>query len=157
MSHVEGRRKMKRKSSANGDHDGHNDRSAPDVEATQVPELGDGWTNVEWTILEHTHDHIRNLGEENPEDIDASTLAEAFLKIYETSEYRIKAEEEGKESKEFSKEEVSDRIIALRKTRDRRKSGELPPAKKLGGSADVKSTDMSTRRLSGLLNLAKFW
>jgi hypothetical protein len=101
---------------------------------TQLPELGDGWTNVEWTILEHTHDHIRNLGEENPEDIDTSKLAEAFLEIYETSEYRIKAEEEGKERKEFSKEEVRDRIIALRKTRDRRKSGELPPASKLGSS-----------------------
>jgi len=127
------------------------------VETKHLPELGDGWTNVEWTILEHTHDHIRNLGEENPEDIDASKLAEAFLKIYELSDYRIKAEEEGKERKVFSEEEVRDRIIALRKTRDRRKSGELPPANKLGSPASVKTTDSSGRRLSGFLKLAKFW
>lgn len=118
--------------------------------------MGDGWTNVEWTILEHTHDHIRNLGEETPDTIDPTKLAEAFLKIYETSEYRIKAEQEGKERKEFTKEEVRDRIIALRKTRDRRKSGELPPAGKLASPASVKS-ETDKKRLSGLLNLAKFW
>ena len=156
-SHVEGRRRKKRKSAANGEGNASEDNGVFEVETKQLPELGDGWTNVEWTILEHTHDHIRNLGEENPEDIDASKLAEAFLEIYKTSEYRIKAEEEGKERKEFSKEEVRDRIIALRKTRDRRKSGELPPASKLGSPASVKSTDASGRRLSGFLKLAKFW
>jgi hypothetical protein len=109
--------------------------------------------------LEHTHDHIRSIGEETPENIDATKLAEEFLKIYETSEYRIKAEEEGKEKKEFSKEEVRDRIIALRETRDRRKSGELPPADKLPKSpASGKGGETVTRRLSGLLHLAsKFW
>jgi hypothetical protein len=156
-SHVEGRRRKKRKSAVNGDENVQEDNVVSEVDTTQLPELGDGWTNVEWTILEHTHDHIRNLGEENPEDIDAAKLAEAFLEIYETSEYRIKAEDEGKERKEFSKEEVRDRIIALRKTRDRRKSGELPPARKLDSPASVKSTDTSGRRLSGFLKLAKFW
>jgi hypothetical protein len=84
-------------------------------------------------------------------------LAEAFLKIYETSEFRIKAEEEGKERKEFSKEEVRDRIVALRETRDRRKSGELPPAKVLNSPGNVKREGSTERRLSGLFRLAKFW
>lgn len=84
-------------------------------------------------------------------------LAEAFLKIYETSEFRIKAEQEGKERKEFSKEEVRDRIVALRKTRERRKSGELPPAKLLDSPGKVKPEDNTGRRISGLFRLAKFW
>jgi hypothetical protein len=58
-----------------------------------------------------------------------------------------KAEEEGKEKKEFTVDEVRDRIVALRKIRDRRRSGELPPAKRLDltprgspeGRASVKS------------------
>ena len=128
-----------------------------DQDKNHLPELGDGWTNVEWTILEHTHDHIRNLGEETPESIDATKLAEEFLKIYETSEFRIKAEEEGKERKEFSKGEVRDRIIALRKTRERRKSGELPSAEKLGSPASLKTSEGTNRRLSGFLQFAKFW
>jgi hypothetical protein len=118
------------------------------------PKLGDGWTNVEWTILEHTHDHIRDLGEESPDSVDAMKLAKAFLEIYENSEFRIKAEEQGMEHKEFSKEEVRDRIIALRQTRDRRKSGDLAPAKKLD---DLRDGGKKGPRLSGLLNLAKFW
>jgi hypothetical protein len=84
-------------------------------------------------------------------------LAETFLKIYETSEFRIKAEEEGKERKQFSKEEVRDRIIALRETRERRKSGELPPAKLLNSPGKVKRQDNAERRLSGLFRLPKFW
>jgi len=119
------------------------------------PELGDGWTNVEWTILEHTHDHIRSLGNEEPEKLDPTKLAEEFLKIYEKSEYRKKAEEEGKEKKVFSVEEVRDRIIALRDIRERRKSGELPPAPKLGSPASIKS--QAARRLSDFFNFAKFW
>jgi hypothetical protein len=161
--HVEGRRRKKRKSGAN-DENTTNDKENDSPVSTRhpsheslLPELGDGWTNVEWTILEHTHDHIRSLGGQAPEKIPATELAEAFLKIYETSELKLKAEEEGKERKIFSKEEVRDRIIALRKTRDRRKSGELPPAKKLGSPASIKSQEPANRRLSGLLQLAKFW
>jgi hypothetical protein len=154
---MEGRRRKKRRSDGNNNEPPQDENSFSGDPVTSLPELGDGWTNVEWTILEHTHDHIRNLGEENPEEIDALKLAEAFLKLYETSEYRIKAEEEGKERKQFSKEEVRDRILALRETRDRRKSGELPPAKILGSPANGKGTDKGTRRLSGILQLAKFW
>jgi hypothetical protein len=124
-------------------------------ETSKFPELGDGFTNVEWTILEHTHDHIRSLGNEEPENLDPTKLAEEFLKIYETSEYRKKAEEEGKEQKVFSVEEVRDRIVALREVRERRKSGDLPPAPKLGSPASVKSS--ASRRLSGFFNFAKFW
>jgi hypothetical protein len=121
-----------------------------------LPELGDGWTNVEWTILEHTHDHIRSLGGESPESIDPTTLAEEFLKIYEKSELKKKAEEEGKERKQFTMEEVRDRIVALRKTRDRRKSGELPPAGTVDMSpASVKSTNSLRRQISGFFG--KFW
>lgn len=112
---------------------------------------------MEWTILEHTHDHIRSLGGQAPEKIDATELAEAFLKIYETSELKLQAEKEGKERKEFSKAEVRDRIIALRKTRDRRKSGDLPPAKTLASPASIRSQESTNRRFSGLLQLAKFW
>jgi hypothetical protein len=65
--------------------------------------------------------------------MDTITLAEEFLKIYETSEFKKMAEKEGKSRKQFSKEEVVNRIIALRETRDRRKFGELPPAKRLDG------------------------
>jgi uncharacterized small protein (DUF1192 family) len=124
-------------------------------EPRKFPELGDGFTNVEWTILEHTHDHIRSLGNEEPESLDPTKLAEEFLKIYATSEYRKKAEEEGKERKVFSVGEVRDRIVALREVRERRKSGDLPPAPKLGSPASVKSS--ASRRLSGFLNFAKFW
>ena len=84
-------------------------------------------------------------------------LAQEFLKIYETSEFRIKAEQEGKERKEFTKEEVRDRIVGLRETRDRRKSGELPPAGKLESPVSIKTEETSNRQFSGLLNLAKFW
>lgn len=123
-----------------------------------LPELGDGWTNVEWAILEHTHDHIRSLGDEEPEKIDADKLAEAFLKIYETSELKLKAEEEGMETKGFSKQEVKDRIIALRETRERRKSGELPPAETLDSATSLKpGENLVHRRLSGILSVAKFW
>lgn len=124
-------------------------------ETTTFPELGDGWTNVEWTILEHTHDHIRSRGSDEPEKLDPAKLAEEFLKIYEKSEYRKKAEEEGKEKKEFTVEEVRDRIVALRDIRDRRKSGELPPAPKLGSPASIKST--ASRRLSDLFDFVRFW
>jgi uncharacterized small protein (DUF1192 family) len=124
-------------------------------EPRKFPELGDGFTNVEWTILEHTHDHIRSLGNEEPESLDPTKLAEEFLKIYATSEYRKKAEEEGKERKVFSVGEVRDRIVALREVRERRKSGDLPPAPTLGSPASVKSS--ASRRLSGFLNFAKFW
>jgi len=129
--------------------------AAPVPPEKHLPELGDGWTNVEWTVLEHTHDHIRSLGGQSPESIDATKLAEAFLKIYERSELKLKAEEEGKERKEFTVEEVRDRIIALRKTRDRRKSGELPPAKTLDSPASIKTTESARRRISGFLG--KFW
>lgn len=132
-----------------------NDTEDSPAEAKVVPELGDGWTNVEWTILEHTHDHIRNVGEEDPEKIDPTKLAEAFLKLYETSEFKQKAEQEGKKMKQFTKEEVRDRIVALRKTRDRRRSGELPPAGKLGSPASIKSNGTIGRRLSGLFS--KLW
>jgi hypothetical protein len=154
---VEGRRREKRKSGIADE--GAVDDEKENLELTEdqiTPELGDGWTNIEWTILEYTHDHIRNLGEELPENKDATELAEAFLQIYETSELKLKAEQTGKERKEFSREEVRDRILALRKTRDRRKSGELPPAKKLGSPTNVKSQDPE-RRFSGLLQRAKFW
>lgn len=72
--------------------------------------------------------------------------------------------------KEFTVEEVRDRIVALRKIRDRRRSGELPPAKKLDLSTPVKADNLSSpdvgskssrktgelkRRLSGLLG--RFW
>ena len=154
-SHKDSRRKKRRKSGTADNAEADQDSDHPDI--SSFPELGDGWTNVEWAILEHTHDHIRNLGEENPEKIDAMKLAEAFLKIYETSELKLKAEEEGKERKEFSKEEVKDRIIALRQTRERRKSGELPPARKLGSPASVKSEEKGGRRLSGIFSMAKFW
>jgi hypothetical protein len=120
------------------------------------PDLGDGWTNVEWTILEHTHDHIRNLGNEEPEKLDPTELAQEFLKIYEKSEFRKKAEEEGKEHKVFSVEEVRDRIVALRDIRKRRKSGELPPAPKLHSPASIKS-QTSLRRLSAFFNFTRFW
>ena len=152
--HVEGRRRKKRKSTANENQNGE---ILPSPPGQNIPELGDGWTNVEWTILEHTHDHIRSLGAEAPESIDPTKLAEVFLKIYETSELKLKAEEEGKERKEFTKEEVRDRIIALRKTRDRRRSGELPPAGKLDSPASVRSRETAGRRLSGFLQMAKFW
>jgi hypothetical protein len=151
---VEGRRRKKRKSTT----------IDPSVEHSEplLPELGDGWTNVEWTILEHTHDHIRNLGQEVPEKIDPTKLAEAFLRIYEKNELKLKAEIEGKEKKAFSKEEVRDRIIALRKTRDRRKSGELPPAKTLDSPAKNNSPasiggKTVGRRISGIFEKAKFW
>ena len=123
-------------------------------QTSKFPQLADGFSNVEWTILEHTHDHLRNLGNEEPEKLDPTKVAEEFLKIYATSEYRKKAEEQGKE-KEFSVEEVRDRIVALREVRERRKSGELPPAPKLGSPASVTST--ASRRLSGFFNFAKFW
>src|SRR5205085_10050255 len=84
------------------------------------PPLSDRWTNIEWTILEHTHDHIRGLGGPSPEKIDPTKLAEAFIRVYETSELKEKAEDEGMEKKEFTVEEVRDRIVALRKIRDRR-------------------------------------
>ena len=122
-----------------------------------LPEFGDGWTNVEWTILEHTHDHIRSLGKEEPEKLDPTKLAEEFLKIYEKSEFKTKALEEGKEKKVFTVEEVRDRIVALRDIRERRKSGELPPAPRLASPASIKSEDKGSRRLSGLLSYAKFW
>ena len=79
---------------------------------------------MEWAILEHTHDNT--FPKESAETIDPMKLAESFLKVYETNEFRIKAEEKGKQGKEFSKDEVRDRIVALRETRNRRKSGELP-------------------------------
>ena len=63
------------------------------------------------------------------------------------------------EKKEFTVEEVRDRIVALRKIRDRRKSGELPPARRLDqmespgergeGVGGIK------RRISGIFG--KFW
>ena len=157
IRHLEGRQRKKRKSAAHetGATDDKN-LSANNKNGNALPELGDGWTNVEWTILEHTHDHIRNLGEESPMNVDVTRVAEEFLKIYESSEYRIKAEDEGKERKEFSKDEVRDRIIALRKTRDRRRSGELP-AEKLGNPGAVTGENTTRQRLSGLLNLARFW
>jgi len=122
-----------------------------------LPELADGWTNVEWTILEHTHDHIRSLGGQSPESIDPTILAEEFLKIYEKSELKKKAEDQGKAHKHFSKEEVRDRIIALRQTRDRRKSGELPPPGTINtqSPASTKSTNSLRRRISGFFG--KFW
>jgi len=94
--------------------------------------------------------------------MDPTALATEFLKIYATSELKVKAEEEGKQHKEFSVEEVRDRIVALRQTKKRRESGELPPAKVLSSpSGSVKSTQSQkeNRRLSGLglLKMAKFW
>jgi hypothetical protein len=74
----------------------------------------------------------------------------------------LKAEEEGKEKKEFTLEEVRDRIIALRKTRDRRKSGELPPAKTLDSpkaldSPASKNGEAGSRRISFGIFGTKFW
>jgi hypothetical protein len=153
---VESRRRKKRKSAANENPE----ESAPidtkqDSTPKKAPELGDGWTNIEWTILEHTHDHIRNLGEEDPEKVDPTKLAEEFLKLYAKSDLKLQAEREGKVMKEFSKEEVRDRIIALRQTRDRRRSGELPSPGKLLSPASIKSIENIKRRVSGFL--AKLW
>ena len=69
----------------------------------------------------------------------------------------MKAEEEGKEKKEFTLEEVTDRIIALRKTRDRRKSGELPPAKTLDSPKAwiVGRVRMGKREVG--VNIRDFW
>jgi len=158
-SHVESRRRKKRKSAANEGAKEEEPIETNGKEETPskavAPELGDGWTNVEWTILEHTHDHIRNIGEDDPEKVDPTKLAEIFLKLYETHELRLRAEKEGKAMKEFSKEEVRDRIIALRKTRDRRRSGEIPLPAKLGSPASVRSIDSIRRRFSGFLS--KLW
>jgi len=175
-SHVEGRRRKKRKSNAHAEtSEEPNDYpcddsfpqdtisvppSAPATPTKPFPELHDGWTNIEWTILEHTHDHIRGLGGPTPEETSPTRLAEAFIRIYETSELKKKAEEEGKEKKEFMVEEVRDRIIALRKIRDRRRSGDLPPARRLDGGSpkagdSVKKVAEGKRRFSGILG--RFW
>jgi hypothetical protein len=76
-----------------------------------------------------------------------------------------KAEEEGMEKKAFTVEEVRDRIVALRKIRDRRRSGELPPARRLdekgtvGGEKGEKGQEGEgmgvRRRISGIFG--KFW
>jgi hypothetical protein len=73
----------------------------------------------------------------------------------------LKAEEEGKEKKEFALEEVRDRIIALRATRDRRKPGELPPAKTLDSPKALdtpvsKSGEAGSRLMLGIFG-KKFW
>ena len=175
-SHVDSRRRKKRKSNAqeedlgddsfrgdsliplDDEHKNSNALSTPSPKKP-FPPLSDGWTNIEWTILEHTHDHIRGLGGPSPEKIDPTKLAEAFIRIYETSELKKKAEEEGMEKKEFTVEEVRDRIVALRKIRDRRKSGELPPAKRLDQMESPgergEGIGGMRRRISGIFG--KFW